>query len=310
MTLRQSTVSIIVPNYNYGHFLMEALQSVANQDEAPIEVLIIDDCSTDKSKEVITEFLDRHPRDYANIFRAVYNQRNLGIVENFKKAVELTTGDYIAFIGADNRAHPSFIRELRSALDNNPKAGVAYFDMLIFGPRAADLAGRVKAEKLTDSDAYYWKFKEPSPEAIANVRTDNFINGSSMYRRRAYNHVGGYRKTRGPEDMDLFARMLGAGYEPVYVAKPLLEYRQHSAAQANTALLLEEAVNDLKAALQDSQSWTLKLEQDFAALKQWTTKLETDNHVLRGIIKERNAQIAALKSKQSESAKDGKSASK
>ncbi|MFE8643478.1 glycosyltransferase [Sphingomonas sp. NCPPB 2930] len=229
-------VSVIVANHNYGAFLPQAMDSVLHQTLAPDEIILIDDASTDGSQEIAQRY-----RDVATV---VLNERNLGIVANFNKAVGLCTGDYIAFLGADNRMRCDYVELCRTALDRRPDAAVAYTDMLLFGHRAAELAAKVGAERIGSSKlerwpVYVWRFPEPTPDALANLATRNFMHGSSMYRKDAFDAVGGYQASGGPEDHNLFVRMLGRGWKSVRVPAVLIEYRQHSVGQANTLLVMQ-----------------------------------------------------------------------
>lgn len=237
-TLVKNTVSLIIANYNYGRFFPEALDSVLKQTIPPDEILVIDDASTDGSQEIL--------RRYEDQVRIVYNEKNLGIVGNFNKAVSLTSGDYIAFLGADNRLRCDYIERCRAALDTHPDAAIAYTDMTLFGKRAGLLASKMLAEKVGTSLAEGWDiYRQHFPPPESNIQGRNFIHGSSMYRRKAYDQAGGYQQTENPEDYDLFARMIAQGGKPVQVPLPLLEYRQHSASQANTVLSLEMQVMHL-----------------------------------------------------------------
>jgi glycosyltransferase involved in cell wall biosynthesis len=240
----KSTVSLIIPNYNYGVYVGEAIESALAQTVPPDEILVIDDGSNDISKEVL--------RDYGERVRIEFNERNLGIVENFRKAIGLTRGSYIAFLGADNRLRCDYVEKCRAALDRNPKAAVAYTDMLLFGPLADQLAKTTRSTLLAHSIGERWpihvrQFPDPSSDPARQMTKGNFIHGSSMYRRAAYEAVGGYARADRPEDQDLFMRMLEAGWGCVHIAEPLLEYRQHSRAQANTVLGLEMQVRKLRA---------------------------------------------------------------
>ncbi len=241
--LATSTVAVIVASYNYGAYVAEAIESVLAQTRAPDEILVIDDASTDHSLEVIER--------YAARVRVVRNEANLGIVENFRKAVSLTRSDYVAFLGADNRMRSDYVERCKAALDAAPGVGVVYTDMLLYGPRARMLAERVHAEPVGESvierwPVYRWTFPEPEGEALANFATVNFVHGSSMYRRAAYDQVGGYRASSGPEDHHLFKRMFDAGWGLRRAPHPLIEYRQHSATQANTALNLQLEAEHLR----------------------------------------------------------------
>lgn len=232
----RARVTLIVACHNYAAFLPEAMESVLTQTIAPDEIILIDDASTDDSAVVAQRYRDRAT--------VVVNERNLGIVGNFNKAVRLATGDYIAFLGADNRLRCDYVEQCRAALDGNPDAAVAYTDMAIFGHRAADLAARVGAEQVGESrlerwPVYLWRFPEPTAEVLAALRERNFMHGSSMYRRTAFDQAGGYRESGGPEDHHLFARMLALGWTATHVDAPLVDYRQHSSDQANTRLGLQ-----------------------------------------------------------------------
>jgi glycosyltransferase involved in cell wall biosynthesis len=240
--LDTATVSVIIPNYNYGRFVAAAIESVLAQTVAPDEVLVIDDASTDDSRDVL--------RLYENRVQLEHNQRNLGIVGNFRKAVELTTGDYIAFLGADNRMRADYVEKCKAALDAHPDVGVAYTDMSLFGRRAGVLAAvleqdrafcieRIYRDDETGEEIYHWRFPDADFANTKRIREHNFVHGSSMYRRSAYEAVGGYQRHRLPEDWDLFARMLESGWKAWRVPYPLIEYRQHSADQANTVHNLE-----------------------------------------------------------------------
>jgi GT2 family glycosyltransferase len=230
---KSSAVSVIIANYNYGRFLREAVEPVLSQTVPPDELILIDDCSNDNSREIAEPFRGQ--------VRLIFNERNLGIVANFNKAVSLTSGDFVAFLGADNRMRSDYVERCKGALDLDPSAAIAYTDMIIFGPLARDLAEKVGA-RLTGTTApqnppvYLWQFTEPTAEALADLPQANFIHGSSMYRRAAFDEVGGYQKSGGPEDHHLFTRMVQAGWRVCRVPHPLIEYRQHSLSQANTVL--------------------------------------------------------------------------
>lgn len=255
-------VSVVVANYNYGRFIQEAIESVLAQDIPADEVLVIDDCSTDGSREAIAP--------YAGRVRVEYNDANLGIVDNFNKAVSLTSGDYVIFLGADNRMRSDCVGRLKARLDGAPEAVVAYSDMAIFGPRANLLAekvdaGQVGGSRVEYSPVYLWRFPDPTPGTIANMPAVNFIHGSAMYRRSAFNRVGGYRKTDGAEDHDLFKRMLDGGGLALHEPHALIEYRQHSPTQANTAIGAQLEVANLRARLAEAIDWAASRDREVVA---------------------------------------------
>ena len=255
--LTKSSVAVIVANYNYGRFVGEAIESVLFQTVPPDEVLVIDDCSTDGSEAVIARYADR--------VRFVRNSCNLGIIDNFNKAVSLTTSSYIGFLGADNRMRSDYVERCKAVLDRNEQVAVAYSDMLLFGPRSSLQAARVGAEMIGESATerwpiYLWRFPDPSSQRLEQLPVDNFIHGSSMYRRAAFEEVGGYKPSERAEDHDLFRRMVKAGWEAVRVPCPLIEYRQHSLAQTNTVLSLQMELEHFRRATSTQRAGTEELE--------------------------------------------------
>jgi peptidoglycan/xylan/chitin deacetylase (PgdA/CDA1 family) len=245
-------VSVVIANYNYGRFLEEAVQSVLLQSRPADEIIAIDDASTDESEEVLAR-IGRLPN-----VRVVINEQNLGIVDNFNKAISLTSGDYVCIVGADNRIRADYLEKCKDMLDSAPEVGIAYTDVMIFGPLGWKLASYYAAEKfaesVTEGSAYYhWKVTDPTPDAVHAMQVRNFIHGSSMYKRAAFNMVGGYKRSSGPEDHNLFQRMLLCGWLCKRVPHPILEYRQHSNSQANTVLSLQRQNARLQEAVAELQ---------------------------------------------------------
>jgi hypothetical protein len=144
------------------------------------------------------------------------------------------------FLGADNYLHPRAIELIGKMLSKNPQADIAYFDMMIIGPLGAELASKVNAKKVGHSirdnlDIFYWEFPDFTAESAKELKSNNFINGSAVFRTETFKRVGGYKKSY-PEDHNLWVRMIESGSNAVRVPNPLLYYRQHSVSQANTML--------------------------------------------------------------------------
>lgn len=225
----KTTVSLIIPCYNYGHLVAEAIESALLQIVPPDEILFIDDASSDNSVEVA--------RRYEPRIRVIANEKNLGVVENFRKAVSLTHGDYIVFLGADNRFRSDYVEESKTILDANPDVGVVYTHFAMFGDRAAVEAARMGAIAHPRVPGVYIYHFPVNP--AKSIHEENYIHGSSMYRRIAYDQAGGYVREDKPEDHSLFARMLDLGWKARLWDSTSLEYRQHSNDQINHLKIYE-----------------------------------------------------------------------
>ena len=102
-------VSAIVPNFNHSEFLVQRLESILNQTYPHISITILDDCSTDDSRELIESYVDRYP----GIIRAIYNDENSGgVFRQWRKGVLETDGDLVWICESDDFCEPDFVDRL------------------------------------------------------------------------------------------------------------------------------------------------------------------------------------------------------
>lgn len=283
----KATIAVVIASYNYGGFLIEAVESVLRQTRKPDEIWISDDFSSDNTEEIARSFVERFP-EYIKYNR---NEENLGIVEHFNKAVSLTDSDYICFLGADNRFRSDYIEKTAAVLDANESVGVAYTDFSLFGPRAkmvyANFDEKWRGE-IKEQSHFIINFPDYNEESRKLLNEGkNFIHGSSMYRRVAFDQVGGYvEKLEVPEDYNFFLRMTNKGWGAKRVGEPLLEYRQHSTEQANHRMISLSEV-----------SYYRNLNQ---TLKQVLEEKDKYIHWLENIVSEKEKGMEWLESQMSE----------
>ena len=115
-------VSVIVPNYNHAPYLRQRLDSIFNQTFKDFEVIILDDCSTDNSKEIIEEYRNR-----PQVSHIEYNEINSGSpFKQWAKGFELAQGEYIWIAESDDWAEPNFLETLVSFLNSNNEIALAF----------------------------------------------------------------------------------------------------------------------------------------------------------------------------------------
>lgn len=95
--LKKWVVSVCIPTYNGQEYLRVCLDSVLSQTYPDFEVLVVDDCSTDNTVRIIQEYADRDPRVHL-----IHNNRNLGLVGNWNRCIELAQGEWIKFVFQDD----------------------------------------------------------------------------------------------------------------------------------------------------------------------------------------------------------------
>ena len=117
-------VSVLIPSYNYSQYIGEAIQSIMDQTYRNLEIVVIDNCSTDDSWEVIQEIAGDDKR-----FSLHRNETNVGILENFRRCFQVANGEFFMVLNADDRVMSAHaISRLVAALTSGPDVTLATSD--------------------------------------------------------------------------------------------------------------------------------------------------------------------------------------
>jgi len=170
------SLSVVVCNYNHAHYLPEALQAILEQSRRPMEVIVIDDRSTDNSVEVIEGIARRDP--IVHLYR---NERNQGPLATANRGLALARGDCIYWGAADDRICPGLFERSLQLLDQHPEAGLCSALLLLISADGRDL-GWIRSPVICDESCFL------PPEKI--LRTLNrygfwFTGQTTIYRRSA-----------------------------------------------------------------------------------------------------------------------------
>ena len=116
--------SIVMPVFNVEKYLKESVESVLSQDLKPYEVILVDDCSTDKSNKIANEIAEKHD----NVL--VLNlEKNGGLSNARNKGFEYVKGDYVLFLDSDDKVEPSLLSSIKASLEKN-RADVVLFGLV------------------------------------------------------------------------------------------------------------------------------------------------------------------------------------
>lgn len=202
---KRSLVSVIIPAYNYGHYVTEAILSVLEQSYTEFECIVINDGSTDSTVEQVEKMIEQYP-DYDI---SLVNKVNSGLSDTRNYGGWHAKGDYILFLDADDKIHTDFLTETVSILDNNEEVGFAYTDVQHIGVR----------NDIWSGGAY----------EKATLLFRNQLTCTSLVRSRAFREVGGFkeRMDSGYEDWEFWISCVDAGWLGYHIAKPYFFYRKH-----------------------------------------------------------------------------------
>jgi glycosyltransferase involved in cell wall biosynthesis len=122
-----STVAIVLCNYNHGEYLPESLGHLCRQTRPADQIIVLDDGSTDDSRDIIQRFASEHPRIEAHA-----NGRNLGLQASIAKAAGMVRCDYMLWTAADDLILPAFLERNMAVLDRFPQAALSFSEVVSF----------------------------------------------------------------------------------------------------------------------------------------------------------------------------------
>lgn len=208
-----ASITVAIPLYNYANYVIEALDSVADQTFPDLGVIVVDDASTDNSVAAVTEWIkaNAHRFRYAMLLQHKCNQ---GLSRTRNTAIGTSESEYIFFLDADNRIYPRCIEQHAAALVADT-ATFAYSILEKFGDETGLMGTEVFSKE--------------------RLRHGNYIDAMACIRRHALEQVGGYRVfEQGWEDYDLWLRFAERGYTGVQIPEILGSYRVHRQSMLRT----------------------------------------------------------------------------
>lgn len=200
-------VTVVIPLYNYEQFIVEALESVRAQTLAVLDLVVVDDCSTDGSLNAVLAWARQHARRFNRVVVARH-QANSGLGLTRNAGFHLADSPYVLPLDADNRLRPKCCEELRRAI-RAERVAFAYPTIQHFGASSA-LLGEASYE----------------PQRFV---AGNYIDAMALVSKEAWAIVGGYNHVRhGWEDYDFWCRLAEQGQRGVREAQTLADYRVHA----------------------------------------------------------------------------------
>jgi len=193
-------ISVVIPCYNQGKYLKDALDSLHQCDSALFETIIVNDGSTD-------EFTNQYLEELSKTGYNVIFQQNTGLGGARNSGIHRATGKYILPLDADNKIYPAYLERSISILDNNENVAVVYGNANYIGEKKGVL--------------------KPGPFNLQRLMLGNYIDACAVIRKTVIEEVGFFEnmKIMGYEDWDLWLRIGFKGYGFQYLDEVLFDYR-------------------------------------------------------------------------------------
>lgn len=213
-------ITVIVPCFNHGEFLGDTVKSVTGLERGDLELIVIDDGSTDEGTcRAIDALCDQGVH--------VIRQANSGVGAARNAAVQTSKGKYIFPLDADDLLRGGWIDSAISTMEANPKIGVVYGDAQFFG---------------------MWKHRwSVGPVDLDWMLEKNFIPVSALFRRAVWEQNGGFDMSmpvQGYEDWDFWLGAMERGWEFAYLPEIFFDYRKATESMLTRAAGYESQIDD------------------------------------------------------------------
>lgn len=201
-------ITVLMTVYNGGEYLRSSLESVLRQTHSDFEFLIINDCSSDLSAQVIRSFSDQR-------IRLIENEVNLGQTRSLNKGLSLARGRYIARIDADDLAFPQWLKKNLALIQSQPQAAV-------ISCKAVVIDGHGHVQKTLNTPLSY-------EEMILRSLTASPVNHvGSLFKKDVVTSVGGYdERLKIVADYELWSTLIRKGLRLASGSESLVAVRVH-----------------------------------------------------------------------------------
>lgn len=222
--------SAVIAAYNAEQTVTATVQSALSQTEQDLEVIVVDDGSTDRTAEVVQRIPDSRVR--------LVSQANQGQAAARNAGVAVATAEYVGFLDSDDLWLPDYMELAGRALEHLSNPGFAYTDAFVFDAQT----GRVRRQ----SAMHEQRPPIPPPTArdafLLELLSRNFVYVSTVVPRSVLLDVGGYTASlRRSEDYSLALRILIRGYDPAWIPGNHALYRAHPGQMSRQKLSMTQA---------------------------------------------------------------------
>lgn len=184
------TVSVVIPCYNYGHYLPLAIASALDQEGVTVDVLVVDDCSTDDSAEVALRLAAQDSR-----VKVLIHEENAGHIATYNDGLARAEGDYLVLLSADDALPRNALTRAVTLMEHHPTVGLVYGFSATFCDEPHDVADRTRSWSVWNGQRWMSRLSRQGRNVIRSPEV--------VMRREAWLEAGPY-DSRLPHAADMY----------------------------------------------------------------------------------------------------------
>lgn len=269
------SISVVVPNFNHGRFLDRSIGALLAQHRPPDEIIIIDDASTDDSRDRIRQLAAREP-----CIRTFFNERNLGVVASTNLGLAEARGHFVTFCAADDIVKPAFLQSALLRLAAHPRAALFCAEVSVVAQDGVPAKAVVRPAIRPSNEPHYF---DPKETRRLLWQADHFIvTLTAVYRREALVTFGGFDPVLGSLADGYAARRLALEHGFFFEPRVLATWRISSSGLSRSLAAHPANLSNVLTAVADRITGDPVFPQWYAAVHDRRLRFATCRLALRG----------------------------
>jgi glycosyltransferase involved in cell wall biosynthesis len=222
--------TVIIPLYNKEKYIENAIKSVLNQTFTDFNLVIVNDCSTDKSVEIASKYI-------SDTVEIIHHKKNAGLAAARNSGIKNSNSNYITYLDADDLWKPTFLESIFQLIQNFPEAR-------IFGTNYEEIWGAVIKNPLNGSEILPIDFTGYINFFKINVKQGIYTHGSVCFHKEVFEKIGYYNEDIGfSEDLDFNIRA-NYNFKLAYENSVQMSYFMQTQNQLTQSSILHKTIPD------------------------------------------------------------------
>lgn len=257
-------VSVLIPSYNHRPYIKQCIESIVSQDYENVELIIIDDSSTDGTYQEIQALIKAYNHRFQGVFIS-QNSKNLGVSATLNRGLEIAEGEYLLIVASDDFLLPGAISSLVKAISQKPEAVLCVPDNIFVDKNGQQVGWDFEGKVVSFEQSQYRTFGQflCTKEHFKFVRYfkiynqllfHNFLPNGRLFRLNSIKEVAGFSPKFSPEDWYINIQLAKVG-QFLYLPEELFAYRTHDSNTVRSKAYIEKYFDCLSSLIKNEQEY-------------------------------------------------------